>query len=165
MQPKINLSRIALTFLLGIVFLPSGVFAGEASRSQSAADEHDMSSENKIFSNYVRDFQAVENTVQGDELEATRFLEDVSSHMDERLYALNTTLKIYDALSPFDKTRVKSIVKEQLAAYTYLIDYDSDRVAGIVSFLKVPATAQMGLKMKDQMRAAKEKLDTIASSL
>jgi hypothetical protein len=35
----------------------------------------------------------------------------------------------------------------------------------MLSFVKVPAIAQAGLKMKDDMRLAKETLDTIAASL
>jgi hypothetical protein len=35
----------------------------------------------------------------------------------------------------------------------------------MLSFVKVPAIAQTGLKMKDDMRAAKAKLDSITDSL
>ena len=57
------------------------------------------------------------------------------------------------------------LVKEQLALNTYLINYDTDRVAGMLSFVKVPTIAQTGLKLKDGMRAAKANLDSIINSL
>jgi hypothetical protein len=134
--------------------------------SQTAASKHDLSRDVKTFETYANDFRAAKQNVHGVEFEGTDFLENTSQMVEERLDDLSYTLRLYDRIScKADREKVKSLVKEQSGLIAYLINYDADRVAGMLSFVKVPATAQTGLKMKDDMRAAKEKLDAIAASL
>jgi hypothetical protein len=42
---------------------------------------------------------------------------------------------------------------------------DGDRIAQMLTFTEVPATAQLGLKLRDDMLATSNKLDKIAISL
>jgi hypothetical protein len=150
----------------GIVVLTSFFFVGEMADSQVAVGKHDLGGAINAFSNYTHDFQAATKTVKGEEVLTTSFLENVSVIIEERLTSLKYTLQIYDTISSkTDRDKVRSLVKEQLALNTYLINYDTERVGGMLSFVKVPAIAQTGLKMKDDMRAAKAKLDSIIDSL
>jgi hypothetical protein len=160
------LDRTRPMLAFGIVVLTCFFFVGEMADSQVAAGKHDLSAAINAFSDYTHDLQAATKTVQGEEVLTTSFLENVSVIIEERPTSLKYTLQIYDTISSkTDRDKVRSLVKEQLALNTYLINYDTDRVAGMLSFVKVPAIAQTGLKMKDDMRAAKAKLDSITDSL
>ena len=85
---------------------------------------------------------------------------------EDRAFAANTELRMYDAIScESDRQNVKSIVKEQLAMYSWLFEQEVARTTGGLRFVKIPAAAHMGLKMKDDMRATKERLDATSASL
>lgn len=104
--------------------------------------------------------------VSGRECESTVFLENISASVGERLIALHFALQMFDSIScESDCEKVKNIVKARLDWSAELINYDSDRVSGMLPFVTIPSTARMGLKMKDDMRAVKEKLDAIAAAL
>jgi hypothetical protein len=47
----------------------------------------------------------------------------------------------------------------------FKFENDGDRIGQMLVFVEVPATAQLGLKLKDDMQATKVKLDKIAASL
>jgi hypothetical protein len=151
--------RILLTLVLGIV-LTGSPLAGETSA------KHDLSAEIKTFDSYTKDFHAALQSVHGEEFESANYLQELSAKVSERLTSLKYTLKIYDSIScKSDRETVKALVKDQLAMNAYLINSDADTLLGMLAFVKVPATAQMGLKLKDDMRATKERLDSIAASL
>ncbi len=120
----------------------------------------------KTFSTYSKDFRALEDSLRGDELQEVQFLEGVAATAEDRLHAANAMLEIYGNVScKPDREKVKSILKEQLDYYSWQMGNEADRSAGSLQFAKTPAVAQMGLKMKDDLRVAKGKLDEIAASL
>jgi hypothetical protein len=127
---------------------------------------HDLSALEKTFSTYSKDFQALEGPLRGDELLEVEFLDDVATTAEDRLHAANAMLEMYNSVScrP-DREKVKAILKEQLDYYSWQMGNEADRSAGSLQFAKMPAVAQTGLKMKDDLRAAKSKLDEIAASL
>jgi hypothetical protein len=61
--------------------------------------------------------------------------------------------------------QAKDILRQQLFDTAFKFENDGDRIAQMLVFIEVPATAQLGLKLKDDMRATKDKLDKIAASL
>ena len=122
--------------------------------------------EMKTPQNYQHHFVAEETNVSGREFETTVFLENISASVGERLIALHFALRMFDSIScESDREKVKYIVKAQIDWSAELINYDRDRVAGMLPFVKIPSTARMGLRMKDDMREVKEKLDAIAAAL
>lgn len=46
-----------------------------------------------------------------------------------------------------------------------MLGLEADQVAGHLPFMKLPATVQSSVRVKDDLRAAKNKLDEIAASL
>lgn len=133
-------------------------FAGQSSNSLSA--------QMNLFSDYSKDFRAMESSLTGEEWQEVDFLSDTATATEERLYAVGAMLDMYATVScPTDREKLKSIVKKQLGFYSWQMANEADRTAGSLQFAKKPAVAQMGLKMKDDMRAAKRKLDAIAASL
>jgi hypothetical protein len=127
--------------------------------------QHNFDSQIKAFGDYIHDFQAMEKTVQGEQFEAITFLEDVASKVDERVEAITYTLRIYDKISLSERRKVQDVVREQLKLNTSLIRYDSERITGMLPLVRLPAVAQIGLKMRDDMRSLAQRLETVASSL
>jgi len=79
---------------------------------------------------------------------------------------MDAELQMYDTIScKPDRAKAKRILKGQLGYYSWLFDSEVTRTTGGLTFPKVPAAAQMGLRMKDDLRAAKDKLDAISASL
>lgn len=133
---------------------------------QSGDSAHGLTVQMRAFSNYSKDFKALEKSLSGDEFQEVDFLSDVAAVAEDRLYAADVILGMYGSVScPTDRAKLKPIVKKQLGYYSWQMDNEADRTAGSLQFAKKPAVAQMGLKMKDDLRAAKQKLDAIADSL
>lgn len=146
----------AVTMIL-LDTVPSTV-AGQSSNSLSA--------QMNLFPDYSKDFRAMESSLTGEEWQEVDFLSDVATATEERLYAVDAMLDMYATVScPTDREKLRSMVKKQLGFYSWQMANEADRTAGSLQFAKKPAVAQMGLKMKDDMRATKRKLDAIAASL
>jgi len=157
---KFNRVVVAVLGTICLVAFPKRL-GGQADSSQ-----HDLSAQLKIFSNYSKDFRALEDSLHGEDLQAVQFFDGVATTAGDRLDAAKTMLEMYDNIScKPDSARVKPILKKHLEMYSWLMDHEADRSAGFLQFAKVPAAAQLGLKMKDDLRAAKGKLDELAASL
>ena len=124
----------------------------------------EVGDEVKKYENYATDFSAAEKGANGEEFEATDFLQSVSTVAAERLLGLDYSLTTYHSIS-CDRTKATKVLKEQIDYYSWQFKNEADRIAGMLTFLKVPATAQLGLKLKDDMRSTKDKLDKIAATL
>ena len=132
----------------------------------AAQSSSSLASQMHLFSDYSKDFRAMGSSLSGEEWQEIDFLSDVATSAEERLYAVGAMLDMYAAVSsPTDRAKVRSILKKQLDYYSWQMDNEADRTAGSLQFAKKPAVAQMGLKMKDDLRATKRKLDAIAASL
>jgi hypothetical protein len=157
-------NRVVVAAVLGAILLAA---SPKRLGSQSAdSPQHDLSAQLKIFSNYSKDFRALEDSLSGEDLQAVQFFDGVATTAGDRLDAAKTMLEMYDNIScKSDSARVRPILTKHLEMYSWLLDHEADRSAGFLQFAKVPAAAQLGLRMKDDLRAAKSKLDEIAASL
>lgn len=157
------MQKLAVTL---VVFLLSTCVGQDVER-HSEPNAHDLSAISTAFDNYGRDFGAMERPLSpGNDLAALEFLQQVAMTSEDRIFAANTELQMYDSLScGTDRVKVKRILKVQLAMYSWLFDQEITRTTGGLNFVKAPAAAQMAVSMKDEMRAAKEKLDALGSSL
>jgi hypothetical protein len=153
---------IVLTAFAIMVVVSSSAVMGKAQSSN-----HDLSPQIKSFENYSKDFKAMEQPLKGQDLEVLFDLDHTATTAGDRLYAANAALEMYDGISfQPDRLRAKRILKEKLLDYySWAFDQDVTRTAGVLTFVKIPAAAQLGLRMKDDMRTTKEKLDAIAASL
>jgi hypothetical protein len=154
---------VVVAILGGVLFAAFSSLPGV-----QAADtpQDDLSPQVRIFSNYSKDFRALEDSLHGEDLQAVQFLDSVSTTAEDRLHAAKAMLDMYgNILCKPDRERVRPILKEQLDMYSWMMDHEADRTAGFLQFAKVPAAAQLGLRMKDDLRAAKSKLYELAASL
>src|SRR5260370_590156 len=130
-----------------------------------AADSshHDLGTQVGIFSNYSKDFRALEDSLHGEDLQAVQFLDSVATTAEDRLHAAKAMLDMYgNILCKPNRERARPILKEQLDMYSCMMDHEADRTAGFLQFAKVPAAAELGLRMEADLRAAKRKIDEIA---
>jgi hypothetical protein len=157
------MKRIALGFLGLALLLLASVVTEPQNRQASTRD---LGAELDAYSRYVDDFHAAEQGVRGPEFEATDFLQTTSSLAFERVLALNFTFRVYRSIScTADRKQAKDILRQQLLDTASKFENDGDRIAQMLTFIEVPATAQLGLKLKDDMLATSDKLDKIAISL
>jgi hypothetical protein len=140
-------------------------FAGQKD-SMLHSNPHDLNAQVKLFNNYSTDFEAMEKPIHGEELQVIQFLNQVAKTAEDRLYALDAELQMYDSIScEPDRVKAKRILKGQLGYYAWLFDSEITRTTGVLTFSKVPVAVQTGLRMKDDLRAAKDKLDAVSASL
>jgi hypothetical protein len=112
------------------------------------------------------DFHAAAQGASGPEFGATDYLQTTSSLAFERLLALNFTLRVFRSIScRADRKQAKDVLRQQLFDTASKFENDGDRITQILTFIEVPATAQLGLKLKDDMQATKDRLDKIATLL
>lgn len=64
-----------------------------------------------------------------------------------------------------DKNLAKAVLQDRLAFYAHMLDMAVDQTNGNLGLTRVPAVAQQGQRIRDELRAAKTKLDEIAASL
>ena len=143
-----------------LIFLCGTVVAGAQDFS------HDLTPLRTAFENYNKDFHAMAGPLRGEDWQVVQELENISLVAEDRIFAASAGLRMYKSVScEKDRARVRGILKEQLEAYSWLFDKEVTRTAGLLTFAKVPAAAQLGLRMKDDLRVAREKLDAIVAAL
>jgi hypothetical protein len=157
------MKRIALFFLALALLLVAPLVTEPQNRQASTTD---LGAELEAYSHYVDDFHAASQGASGPEFGATDYLQTTSSLAFERLLALNFTLRVYRSIScRADRKQAKDVLRQQLFDTANKFENDGDRIAQILTFIEVPATAQLGLKLKDDMQATKDRLDKIATLL
>lgn len=159
--------RKQIVSLVALVFLVMRPTGGQVSGSHPFPKLHALGPQVKLFNNYSKDFEAMEEPLHhGEELEVLEFLDQAAKTAEDRLYALDAELRMYDTVScKPDRDNLRIILKGQLEYYSWLFDSEVTRITGGLTFTKMPAAAQTGLRMKDDLRAAKDKLDAISASL
>ena len=151
------MKRIA--FFLGLALLLVAPVVTEPQNRRASTT--DLGAELEAYSHYVGDFHAAAQVASGPEFGGTDYLQTTSSLAFERLLALNFTLRVFRA----DRKQAKDVLRQQLFDTASKFENDGDRITQILTFIEVPATAQLGLKLKDDMQATKDRLDKIATLL
>jgi len=159
--------RRQIILLVAVVFLMLRPTGSQVAGSHPFPKLHALGPQVKLFNNYSKDFEAMEQPLhRGEELEVLEFFDQAAKTAEDRLYALDAELRMYDSVScKPDRNNLRIILKGQLEYYSWVFDSEVSRFTGGLTFTKMPAAAQTGLRMKDDLRAAKDKLDAIAASL
>jgi hypothetical protein len=155
---KISMAVLAITTLLTAFPMPI--------HGEPGPNEHDLSAQVTIFGNYIKDFQEMGKSLSGESFDEANFLEQTSSLVQERLYATAAMLQMYDAIScKTDRANVRPLLKEQLNYSSWRLNEQATRTSGFLAIVTVPALATEGIKMRDDVRAAKNKIDSISAFL
>ncbi|MFZ0819426.1 MAG: hypothetical protein WAM91_05110 [Candidatus Acidiferrales bacterium] len=160
-----------LAILAFLIAFPSSVvphiLSAQSATSQARVNPHDLSAQIKSFANFSKDFRAMQEPVRGIDFDTLHDLDNMATNEEDRLFAANGALQLFDSITcQQDRVSARRILKDQLLDYySWVFDHDITTISGLLTFVKIPAAAQLGLRMKDEMRAAKEKIDAIAASL
>ena len=116
----------------------------------------------------------------GDDLFDPLKLEELSSPDSGKLQLLNETASsgadylraVADLLAVYknlqcetDRTIMKPLLEDRLRMYSRLLDIGAEKAAIPLGSANQPATTKRSLKLRDDLLAAKNKLDAIAASL
>ena len=125
-----------------------------------------LQKQEKVFLNYNQDFLDFAKAHGEEEFEQTMDLIVVSSEMEDRLAAASTILGIYETLLCKDDRALQlPTVKHQLQFYSTQVGFAIKQTNLDLANLKSPATIQLALRMKDDLRSTAEMLDAIAKTI
>ncbi len=101
--------------------------------------------------------------------QALQMLNEAASNAASELRAAIDLLAVYDNMQcDPDRAMLKPLLEDRLRLYSRLLGFDAEKAAlplGPPSVIKVPATSKKALKLRDDLTAAKNKLDEITASL
>jgi hypothetical protein len=95
-----------------------------------------------------------------------QLLSNAASSGGDYLRATADLLSIYDNLQcDIDRAIVKPLLEDRLRLHSRLLEIDAEKAAIPLGFANQPATTKRALKLRDDLLAAKNKVDAIAASL
>ena len=157
--------------ILGAVLFAAlpGRLGGQAGDSpQNAAsfpDERDLAARKKAVLSESTDLEEMAKSLKGPDFEAASQMDVKAQMAAMELDAALWFVGIYNNMQCVpDREIAKSALKYRLGFYSYLLGLEADQVAGELAFANSPAVVQTGMRVKDELRAAKSKLDEIVSS-
>ena len=123
----------------------------------------------KALLNDSTDLEAVAKSVQNQaslEFNIAMELDGKAGSSIEELDATLWFLAVYDHMQcEPDRDVAKQALVNRLGLYAHLLEIRADQAAGNIALARLPATVQMGTRIKDDVRAAKATLDNIAATL
>jgi hypothetical protein len=134
--------------------------------SASFPDERDLAAKKKTLLSESTDLEEMGKSLKGPDFDTALHVDQKAQQGIMELDSALWLLGIYDNMqcAP-DREIAKAALKNRLAFYSYLLGLEADQVAGDLAFANSPAAAQTGMRVKDELRAAKGKLDEIVSSV
>jgi hypothetical protein len=134
--------------------------------SAASGNERDIAARKKALLSESSDLEEMAKTLSGTEFDVNSSLDARASQGAMELDAVFWFLAVYDRMQcDADRETAKVALKNRLGFYSYVLGLEADQAAGQLAFARLPATAQAGARIKDALRAAKNKLDEIAASL
>lgn len=138
----------------------------QAAESAAADNERDIAARKEALLSDSSDLGEMEKSLKGTEFDTAFSLDRKASQGVMELDAVVWFLAVYDHMQcDSDREVAKVALKNRLGFYSYLLGLEADQAAGQLAFARLPATSQAGVQIKDELRAAKNKLDEIAASL
>jgi hypothetical protein len=157
---------------LGVILLAGfpkrlGGQAGNAqSQDSSLLSERDVAARKAALMNDTTDLEAMARSLNGTEFSTALEIDSKGQQGIMELDAALWFLGIYDSMQcEPDREVAKAALKNRLGFYSHMLGLEADQAAGNLALARLPATAQTGARVKDDLRTAKSKLDEIADSL
>jgi hypothetical protein len=120
----------------------------------------------KALQNDSTDLEAITKSLSGAEFNAALSIDQKASLGTMEVDAALWFVGIYDNMQcEADRHVAKVALKNRLGFYSYLLGIEADQVSGHLAYMRLPATVQASVRIKDNLRAAKSKIDEIAASL
>lgn len=112
------------------------------------------------------DMASIAKSLHGFDFDNAMSISDHAQHGMLYLDAVYCFVDTYDRMQcAEDKNVAKAVLQDRLGFYALMLGMAVDRTNGHLGLTRVPAVAQQGQRIRDELRAAKVKLDEIAASL
>jgi hypothetical protein len=112
------------------------------------------------------DMASIAKSLNGFDFNNAMSISDHAQHGAIYLDAVYWFVSTYDRMQCVeDKNVAKAVLQDRLGFYALMLDMAVDRTNGQLGLTRVPVVAQQGQRIRDELRAAKAKLDEIAVSL
>jgi hypothetical protein len=114
-------------------------------------------------------FEGPVERVTSPDSQALQVLGEAASNGGDYLRAVTDLLAVYESMQcEPDRVMLKPLLEDRLRLYSRLLGFEAEKAAlplGPPSIIKLPATGKKALKLRDDLLAAKNKLDEIVASL
>lgn len=142
--------------------LMSGQEAPAPKTDEPSPIERDIAARKKSFLSQKGDLETMGKSVTGPDVQVILALDEKAGHAALELDATLWFLTLYDNMQcEQDREVAKTALKNRLGFYSHILGLEADQVPGQLAFSKLPTTAQAGQRLKDDLRAARDKLDEI----
>ena len=130
------------------------------------AVEADLGTRKKTLLTQSEDLESISKSLRGQDLDNALAIDERSGQGVAYLDASFWFVAIYNRMQcDEDRNVAKAVLQNRLGFYAHLLDMAVDQTNGFLGLTHMPAVAQQGKQIRDELRAAKVKLDEIAASL
>jgi hypothetical protein len=113
-----------------------------------------------------QDLESITESLRGVDADNAMLIDQRAGQGVTYLDATYWYLVLYDRMQcGEDKDLAKFVLRDRLSFYAHLLDMIVDQTNRYLELARVPAVAQQGQQIRDELRNAKVKLDEIAASL
>jgi hypothetical protein len=144
----------------------AGGSQSQATESPMLTNERNLAARKKALLDEAADLEQMMKSLTGTEFSAAMQLDQKTDQGVLEVDAALWFIGIYEKMQcDVDREVAKTALQNRLGFYSHTLGIQADQAAGQLVFLKLPATAQAGARIRDELRASKNKLDEIATSL
>jgi hypothetical protein len=112
------------------------------------------------------DLEEMEKSLNGIEMDTANSIDEKAGQGVMEVDAALWFSAIYNNMQcDTNREIAKTALKNRLGFYAHLLDLEAEQVAGQLAYTRLPALAQSGQQIKENLRAAKTTLDEMADLL
>ena len=128
--------------------------------------EADLGTRKKTLIAESNDLESIARSLNGPDIDNALAIDTRAEQGMAYLDATFWFVAIYNRMQcDEDKSVARIALQNRLAFYAHMLDMAVDQTNGYLGLARVPAVAQQAQRIRDELRAAKNKLDEIATSL
>jgi len=139
---------------------------GQSGNSQLESDTSDLMARKTAFDHDMSDIMSMAESSSG--IDQHQLL-NLDSTVEEALLQVDATigfLQVYYRMQcEPDRAIAKAALQNRIERYSQLLDLQATGVSRQLPLATLPAVAQAGARLRDDLRATKDRLDSIAVSL
>ncbi len=165
------------TLFLAFVVSISSCTLGQVADAKPSADqtadlaarkaaETDLGKSKKALLELSSDLEGMTRSLRGSDIDNALAIDQRSTFGVMYVDATVWFLAMYNRMEcDSDRAIAKAVLSDRLGFYSQMLGMAADQTNGYLAYSRVPAIAQQGRLIKDELRNAKNNLDEIAASL
>jgi len=168
------MSKFAIAIMLAV--FASCCYSQDAAPKSDQQDASEIAAKKTVLDDLVTrrnnlltqsdDIASIAKSLNGFDFNNAMSISDHAQHGMIYMDAVYWFVSTYDRMQCVeDKNFAKAVLQDRLGFYAHLLDLAVERTNGHLGLTRVPAVAQQGQRIRDELRAAKVKLDEIAASM